>query len=127
MPQIDDRPEENAVTEQSALDIAAAFLDAWTGQDFETAGGYLAGDFTFDGPIAHYRSAREFLTGSRGFAARLTGTWSRVAAFGDQRQALLLYDLHLADGSAMRVADYYTVTGGKIQAEQILWDTGGRR
>ena len=86
MPQIDDRPEENAATEQSALDIAAAFLDAWTGQDFKTAGGYLAGDFTFDGPIAHYRSAREFLTGSRGFAARLTGTWSRVAAFGDQRR-----------------------------------------
>ena len=115
------------MTEQSALDIAAAFLDAWAGQDFETAGGYLAEGFTFDGPVAHYRSAREFLTGSRGFAARLTGTWSSVAAFGDQRQALLLYDLHLADGPAMRIADYYTVAGGKIQAEQILWDTGGQR
>jgi len=114
------------MTEQYALDIAAAFLDAWAGQDFETAGGYLAEDFTFDGPIAHYRSAREFLTGSRGFAARLTGTWSVVAAFGDHQQALLLYGLHLADGSAMRIADHYTVTGGKIEAEQILWDTGGR-
>jgi hypothetical protein len=26
----------------------------------------------------------------------------------------------------MRVADHYVVSKGKIQAEQILWDTGSR-
>jgi hypothetical protein len=30
-------------------------------------------------------------------------------------------------GPAMRIADYYTVNGGKIQTETILWDTHGFR
>lgn len=110
-----------------AVAVATAFLDAWTRQDFGAAGRYLADDLVFDGPIAHYRSAREFLDGSRPFAARLRPGWSSVAAFGDDKQALLLYDLLLVSGDTMRVADHYVVSDGKIQAEQILWDTGSRR
>ena len=49
------------------------------------------------------------------------------AAFGDEREALLLCDLHLLSGAAMRIADHYTVSNGKIQTEQILWDTYGQR
>ncbi len=120
-------PEHQAAGADHALAVATAFLDAWTRQDFETAGRYLAADLVFDGPIAHYRSAQEFLAGSRPFATRLKPGWSAVAVFGDDRQALLLYDLHLVSGDTMRVADHYTVSDGKITAEQILWDTGTRR
>lgn len=118
---------ENAGSRHRALDIANAFLDAWTGRDLAAAGSYLADDFTFDGPVARYRSAREFLAGSGAFAAGLSGSRSVLAAFGDEREALLLYDLGLLSGAAMRVADHYTVSDGKIQAEQILWDTYGQR
>jgi len=118
---------ENTDSRHRALDIATAFLDAWTGRDFAAAGRYLADDFVFDGPIAHYRSARDFLAGSEAFAARLSGSRSTLAAFGDEREALLLYDLHLISGAAMRIADHYTVRDGKIRAEQILWDTNGQR
>lgn len=117
----------NAESQQCALDLATAFLEAWAGKDFATAGRYLADDFAFDGPVAHYRSARDFLAGSQAFAAMLSGSWSTVAAFGDDREALLLYDLHLLSGGAMRIADRYTVSNGKIQTEQILWDTYGQR
>ncbi|MGI8827164.1 MAG: hypothetical protein ACR2JC_16290 [Chloroflexota bacterium] len=55
------------MTTQTAFDIATAFLDAFTGKDCETAGSYLAADFAFDGPIAHYKSAKDCLTGSRAF------------------------------------------------------------
>jgi hypothetical protein len=113
------------MTEQSALSIATAFLDAWTGQDLDAAGQFLASDFVFEGPIAHYRSAQEFLDGSRPFSARLR-SWSGIAAFGDAKEALLLYDLVLVSGELMRIADHYVVSDGKIQREQILWDTGRR-
>ena len=113
------------MTGQPALNIATAFLDAWTGQDLDAAGQYLASDFVFDGPIAHYTSAREFLDGSRPFVARLT-SWSGIAAFGDAKEALLLYDLVFVSGDLMRIADHYTVSEGRIQREQILWDTGKR-
>lgn len=115
------------MTEQPALDIASAFLDAYTGADPETARSYLADHFTFDGPIAHYRSAEEFLTGSKPFADTIGAGWTKVAAFGDDREALLLYDLFLRSGAAMRIADHYTVRDGKIQTETILWDTHGFR
>lgn len=111
----------------AALDLANAFLDAWVGQDFETAGSFLADDFRFDGPIAHYRSANEFLEGSRAFASMLVPQRSAIAGFGDDREALLLYDLHLTSGAPMRIADYLTVADGKITSEQILFDTGGLR
>ncbi|MGH7691419.1 MAG: nuclear transport factor 2 family protein [Candidatus Dormibacteria bacterium] len=111
----------------AALDIATAFLNAWVAQDFETVAGLLADDFAFEGPIAHYDSAESFLGGSRAFVARLEPRWSKIAAFGDDHEALLLYDLHLVSGAALRIADHYTVREGRIQAEQILWDTEGQR
>lgn len=52
-------------------------------------------------------------------------TWSKVAAFGDDHEALLLYDLVLVTAATMRIADHYTVRDGKLQTDQILWGTGG--
>jgi hypothetical protein len=115
------------VTGQSALDIATAFLDAWTGRDFQKAGTFLADHFVFDGPIAHYRSARDFLAGSEPFVQRIEPRWTKVAAFGDDDEALLLYDLWLLSGRSMRIADHYRVSNGVIEAETILWDTNGAR
>lgn len=113
------------MTKQSALDIAVAFLDAWTKGDFEKAGTHLAEDFVFDGPIAHYTSASGFLAGSRRFIEAIQPGWTKVAAFGDDREALLLYDLTLRTGAPLRIADHYTVSNGQIRAETILWDTHG--
>jgi hypothetical protein len=66
-----------------------------TAGDLDRTATYLADDFTFEGPIAHYRSAGEFLTGSRPFVETLRPGWTPIAAFGDDHQALLLYDLTL--------------------------------
>ena len=113
------------MTESSALKIGTAFLDAWTARDFAGAGEYLAGSFAFDGPVAHYRSAQDFLAGSKAFVERIRPAWTKVCAFGDDSEALLLYDLFFLDGTPMRIADHYTASGGKIQTETILWDTHG--
>jgi ketosteroid isomerase-like protein len=113
------------MTEQTALHIATAFLDAFAGKDLDKAGSYLADDFVFDGPIAHYKSAADFLAGSEAFVKLLQPRWTKTAAFGDENSALLLYDLFMPSGNAMRIADHYTVSNGKIQTETILWDTYG--
>jgi SnoaL-like domain len=67
------------MTPRAALDVATAFLDAFTAGDLDHTATYLADDFTFDGPIAHYRSAEEFLTGSRPFVETLHGPVRSVA------------------------------------------------
>jgi hypothetical protein len=115
------------MTEQRALDIATGFLDALTAKDIGRAGDYLAKDFTFDGPMAHYGSAAAFLSEAGSFVATIAPGWKKIAAFGDERETLLLYDLTLSSGAAWRIADHYTVREGKIQTETILWDTCGLR
>lgn len=115
------------MTNPPALTIASAFLDAWTAHDLDTARGYLADDFAFDGPINHYRCAEDFLAGSRAFVEAIKPGRTTVAAFGDDREALLLYDLHLRSGPTLRIADHYTVRDGRIRTETILWDTHGSR
>jgi hypothetical protein len=115
------------MTESSALAVATAFLDAWTAGDVEAARTVLADDFTFDGPGGHYRSAGEFLSGSKDFVAMITPEWTVISAFGDDHEALLLYDLHLRNGQTMRIADHQMVRDGLVQAEQILFDRGGPR
>jgi ketosteroid isomerase-like protein len=112
------------MNESSALTLATAFLDAWTAGDFEQARALLADDFAFDGPVAHYRSADEFLTGSKGFVDQIRPSWTRIAAFGDDREALLLYDLHFRNGQPMRIADHHIVRDGRIRQERILFDRG---
>ena len=112
------------MNQSSALAVATAFLDAWTAGNFEQARSRLADDFVFDGPVAHYRSAEEFLAGSKGFVEQIKPGWAKVCAFGDDREALLLYDLRLRTGQPMRIADYHVVRDGRIQAETILFDRG---
>ena len=111
----------------AALSIATAFLDAWISRDFDTAGSFLAADFSFDGPIAHYRSAAAFLAGSLPFVQAMRPARQPIAGFGDDQEALLLYDLFRPSGDAVRIADHYTVRGAKIVTETILWDTHGFR
>lgn len=119
------QPARHPMVAPPALRLAVAFLDAWTAGDFDRAGTYLADDFRFAGPIASYDSAADFLAGSRRFVAAIEPGWSKVAAFGDEREALLLYDLALLAGPALRIADHYTVGGDRIRTETILWDTHG--
>jgi len=109
----------------SALDIATGFLDAWTGGDLRGARAYLADDFAFHGPVARYASADDFIAGSERFVRLLRPGWQRVAAFGDAREALLLYDLELASGDELRVADHHLVADGRLHRESIVWDTYG--
>jgi ketosteroid isomerase-like protein len=112
------------MSQSSALAVATAFLNAWTAGDFEQARTRLADDFVYDGPIAHYRSAEEFLAGSAAFVGQIEPGWAKVCAFGDDHEALLLYDLQLRSGQPMRIADYHVVRDGRIQAETILFDRG---
>jgi|RhiMetdeSRZDD1v2_1073273.scaffolds.fasta_scaffold108514_4 hypothetical protein len=115
------------MTERSALDTVTAYLDALLGKDFGTAARYLAEDFKFEGPIRQYKSAHEFLKGFTAFAETIRPGWRKIAAFGDAHHAVLMYDLFLVSGAALRIADYYTLEDGKVRTETLVFDTHGFR
>jgi hypothetical protein len=62
-------------------------------------------------PKCRCRSLPEFVPRR---AVRMHAAVVAVEVSGDGREALLLYDLVWLSGAAMRIADYYTVSNGKI-------------
>lgn len=112
---------------QRPLELVTAYLDAVMGKDLEKAATFLADDFVFEGPMNRFASAKDFLAGFAAFAEHLQPGWRRIAAFGDDRSAFLLYDMVLASGATVRAADYYTVGDGKLLANKLVFDTYGLR
>ena len=72
--------------------IAGVFTEAWTSHDMETAATYLADDVVFDGPITHTKGKQAYIEALSRFAGAVTGV-TILAAFGDETQAIIMYDL----------------------------------
>jgi ketosteroid isomerase-like protein len=108
----------------TALDLVRAYQDAWTRKDFGAAAEFLAEDFTHDAPGASYTSAREWLPALARFGERIGSGWRPVAAFGDDTEALLMYELFALSGEPLPLTvDYFTVRDGKITSETLVFDS----
>ena len=108
----------------TALDVVRAYQDAWTGKDYEAAAGYLADDFVHLSPNARYSSAKEWLPALARFGDRIGSGWRAVAAFGDEAEALLMYELFARSGAALPLTvDHFVVRDGKIISETLVFDT----
>lgn len=100
-----------------------AYLDAaYTRHDIAAATSYLAEDLVFDGPFAHCTSAQAFIPGLTGWAENVTGL-RMIAAFGDNEQALVMYDVITAPYGTLSSASHVIVRNGKIQTETLVFDT----
>jgi len=112
------------------LAVVRAYLDAaYTRHDIAAATSYLAEDLVFDGPFAHCTSAQAFIPGLTGWAENVTGL-RMIAAFGDNEQALVMYDVITAPYGTLSSASHVIVRNGKIQVrngkiqtETLVFDT----
>jgi hypothetical protein len=104
------------------LAIAIAFTEAWTSHDLTTAAGYVADDVTFDGPMNHLVGARAYLEGLAAFAPAVTSL-RMLAAFGDEEQALIMYELSIRTSGTLVAAERLTVKDGKIRTDQLTFDS----
>lgn len=105
-----------------ALQIALAHHRAWTGRDIETAMTYLADDVVLDAPsgrIAGILAYREFLAP---FAGQVLIRAELIAAFGDDRTALLMYDTETIPARSAPAAECAMVRDGKIIHNRFIFD-----
>ncbi len=106
----------------AAVGVALAFLDAFAAGDEEALAELLDPEVTFTSP-------RRSLVGKVVVAAEIGGFARAVsaltvrAAFGDDEQALVLYDLAAGPLGTIRVADRITVRNGRIVADELVFDT----
>jgi SnoaL-like domain len=124
MPGQDQPPRrDDAVTAggRAALDTALAYHRAWTSHDFERAMSYIADDIVCQAPSGTLGGAEAF----RGFMGPFVQILTRselVAAFGDDQQAVVMYDTDTVPVTNAPGAECVTVHDGKITHMRIIFD-----
>jgi limonene-1,2-epoxide hydrolase len=108
------------------LETVLAFTEAWAANDMNTARGFLADDVRFEGPMTTTRGADAYVEALGSWAELVTAV-DVTAALGDDRQAMLLYEMTTAPFGTLRTAEHFEVRNGRIVTDTLVWDTYGVR
>ncbi len=104
-----------------ALKVALAYYDAWTSKDLDEAMTYIAEDIVCEAPPGRLEGAEEYRDFMAPFVQILRSS-SMIAAFGDERTALVMYDTETVPVKSAPGAECVTVVGGKISHSRFLFD-----
>ena len=112
-----------------AVAIALDHLEAWTNHDLDRARGNLADDVQFFSPAANLTGIDEYMDAPRGLAqfARqvVPGSLRVIATTGDERNALIMYEVRTEGGSLgsklfPSAQTWLLDEGEKIKVERIV-------
>jgi hypothetical protein len=115
--------------ESPAVAFARAHLEAWSNHDLDKARGNLASDVQFFSPAAQLVGVDEYMDGPRGlvqFARQVVpGSLKVIAAIGDERNALIMYQVDTEGGqfgarTFPSAQTWVLDEQGKIQVERII-------
>lgn len=105
----------------AALQTALAYHHAWTTHDFEQAMTYIADDIVCEAPSGRLVGAEAFRQFMGPFVDIVTDS-GLIAAFGDEKKAVLMYDTDTVPVNDAPGAECLTVRKGKIQHMRIIFD-----
>jgi hypothetical protein len=106
-----------------AVALARAHLEAWTNHDFDTVRGNLAEDVQFYSPAANLVGIDEYMDAPRGltqFAKQVVRGLRIFAAMGDERNALIMYEVSTASKVFPSAQTWLLDEDGKIKVERIV-------
>jgi hypothetical protein len=113
----------------SAVALARAHLEAWTNHDLDAARANLAEDVEFFSPAGHLVGIDQYMDGPRGlsqFALQVVpGSLRVIAATGDERNALIMYEVDTEGGPIgskvfPSAQTWLLDEHGKIKLERII-------
>lgn len=104
-----------------ALDTALAYHNAWTSHDFDQAMTYIAEEIICDAPAGRFEGMEAFRAFMGPFVQILTAS-NLIAAFGDDKIALLMYDTETVPVKTAPGAECLTIRNGKIIHIRIVFD-----
>lgn len=105
----------------TAADLAAAYFEAWEAKDSEALRSVLAGDVTFDGPLASLRGADDVAAGLERLA-QITSSIVVRKRFTDGQDVLTWFDLHTTIAPPAPVANWSHMENGKITRIAVTFD-----
>ena len=110
----------------STAEIVRAYHDAWTREDYARARALLADTLTVEVPVNDYLTAESFTAALESFGSMVSNV-ELLAAMSDGNEAMLLYDLVAGPVGKLRVAEHFTVGGGRITRIRQIHDTAAVR
>jgi hypothetical protein len=117
------------MSESRAVATARAHLEAWTNHDLEAVRGNLANDVQFFSPAANLAGIDEYMDAPRGltqFANQVVpGSLRVIAAMGDDRNALIMYEVQTEGGPIgsklfPSAQTWLLDEAGKIKVERLV-------
>jgi len=112
--------------EAEALEVARAYHRAWSTRDLDAVGDHLSEELTIEVPINAYPGKPEFLEAVHR-TAEMARSVKVLSELGGRGEAMLLYDLELPKVGVLRVAEHFTVRGGRITRIRHIHDTAALR
>jgi SnoaL-like domain len=104
-----------------ALRTALAYYEAWTSHDLDRAMNYIADDIICDAPAGRLLGAAAYRGFMGPFVQILTGS-ELIAAFGDDKTALIMYNTETVPVASAPGAECVAVTDGKIYYSRFVFD-----
>ncbi len=104
-----------------ALDTALAYHRAWTGHDIDQAMTFIADNIVCDAPAGRLEGAAAYRAFMAPFVQILRAS-SLIAAFGDDRTAVVVYDTKTVPVPSAPAAECVTVADGKITYSRFIFD-----
>jgi hypothetical protein len=113
----------NTMTEQpsTALRTALAYYEAWTSKDMDLAMSYIADGIVCDAPAGRIDGAAAYREFMAPFVQILRGA-TLIAAFGDDKTAVVVYDTATVPVADAPGAECVTVEDGKIIYSRFIFD-----
>jgi ketosteroid isomerase-like protein len=117
------------MSDSRAVALARAHLEAWTNHDLDRVRGNLAEDVQFFSPAANLVGIDEYMDAPKGltqFARQVVpGSLRVIAAMGDERNALIMYQVSTEGGpfgsKVFPSAQTWLLDeSGKIKVERIV-------
>ena len=109
-----------------ALTTAQDYHAAWTSGDFARARALLAERLEVEVPVNDYPTVDAFGAALEAFGSSATDV-RLLSALGGDGEATLLYDMDVPGLPTMRVAEHFTVSGGRIARLRQVHDTHALR
>lgn len=104
-----------------AANVATTYFDAWKASDFDTMRSLLAEDVRFEGPLATFEGAEDYMEGIQGLSKVISEIVIQKI-FVDGHDVLTWYDMHTTVASPVPVANWLHVEEGKITAVRVAFD-----
>jgi SnoaL-like domain len=106
----------------TAAKVAQDYFSAWSAKDLDRTVSYAADGIVCDAPNGRVEGLAQFRDFWDGFFTMLVGA-NLIGLYGDDENAVLVYDCETIPVKNAPAAEYLTVKDGKITSIRMVFDT----